>query len=440
MKLTNWGNYPVVEADVHAVRCEDDLQRLLGSGTEYIARGLGRCYGDSALNHQVLSLLPLNRLRAFDPASGEITCEAGVSFEELLEVFVPRGWFLPITPGTKFVTVGGAIASDVHGKNHHVAGSFSRHIARMNVLLASGDIATCSPDENSELFWATCGGMGLTGVILDATFRLVPIETAYIRQETVKAENLDDIMRHFEESEGWTYSVAWIDCLAKGSGQGRSILMRGELAGADDLSAQQSAALLAPPGKRKLTIPCNLPALCLNPFSVKAFNALYYGRAQAGVSESIVDFETFFYPLDGIYHWNRIYGRRGFTQYQFVLPKETSRQGLEEILDAIAASGQGSFLAVLKLFGHQEGLLSFPRQGYTLALDFPIQPSLFPLLDRLDELVLAHGGRLYLTKDARMSRETFMQGYDQAERFIELKHRFDPENVFQSLQSKRLGI
>ncbi len=440
MKISNWGNYPVVDAEYKSFYTEAELKTLLKESEECIARGLGRCYGDSALSSTIISTTRFNHMLGFDEETGLLECEAGVSLEEILEVFVPRGWFLPVTPGTKFVTVGGAIASDVHGKNHHVSGSFSNQIVSMDVMTSDGKIHTCTKRKNKKLFWATCGGMGLTGVVLRASFHLIPIESAYIRQETIKAKNLDEIMDIFEDSVDWTYSVAWIDCLASGENQGRSIMMRGEHATREELDDAKLEAPLSLPEKRKLNIPFNFPSFALNTWSVKAFNELYYRKAPAQKTEAIIGYDSFFYPLDAIHNWNRIYGKRGFTQYQFVLPKERSKEGLKRILDVIAASGQGSFLAVLKLFGKQDDLLSFPKEGYTLALDFPITPTLFALFEELDRLVLEFEGRLYLTKDVRMDAVMMEKGYEKLEEFKKAREELDRRSLFHSLQSKRVGL
>lgn len=440
MKISNWGNYPVIDAEYKSFYTEAELKTLLKESDECIARGLGRCYGDSALSSTIISTTRFNHMLSFDEETGLLECEAGVSLEEILEVFVPRGWFLPVTPGTKFVTVGGAIASDVHGKNHHVSGSISNQIVSMDVMTSDGKVQTCTKRKNKNLFWATCGGMGLTGVILRASFHLIPIESAYIRQETIKAKNLDEIMEIFEDSVDWTYSVAWIDCLASGENQGRSIMMRGEHAKLDELAGEKKEKPLELPEKRKLNIPFNFPSFALNTWSVKAFNELYYRKAPNEKTEAIIGYDTFFYPLDAIHNWNRIYGKRGFTQYQFVLPKATSKEGLKRILDVIAASGQGSFLAVLKLFGKQDDLLSFPKEGYTLALDFPITPTLFELFEELDRLVLVYDGRLYLTKDVRMDAAMMGKGYEKLEEFKTIKEKVDPRSLFHSLQSKRVGL
>lgn len=437
--ISGWGNFPTIEADVSGFSSEGELRRIL-EGKGLIAQGLARSYGDSALSERVVLTSRFDRFLSFDENSGILSCESGVPLEAILDVFVRRGWFLPVTPGTKFVTLGGAIASDVHGKNHHVSGSFCQHVQNMEVMLPTGEVAACSPTQNTELFRATCGGMGLTGVILRASLRLIPIETAYIGQQTVKAKGLSHIMDLFEESAEWTYSVAWIDCLSTGRSLGRSILMRGEHARRDDLPKKYKAPLMLKE-RKKLSVPFNMPGLALNSLSVRAFNALYYGKVPSGAGRSMVSYDSFFYPLDAIHHWNRIYGKGGFAQYQFVLPMAASGKGMREMLTRIARSGMGSFLAVLKLFGKQEeGLLNFPMEGYTLALDFPMKRGLMELLDELDRMVLDFGGRLYLTKDSRMGKDTLHASYPRIGEFMQLRERFDPRGAFSSLQSRRLGL
>lgn len=437
MKVTNWGNYPVIDATMHHPSSVEEMHHLVASGGEMIARGLGRCYGDSSLNSTIISTLRLNHIIAFDEKNGTITCEAGVSFAELLEIFVPRGWFVPVTPGTKFITVGGAIASDVHGKNHHVAGSFSRHVLSIDVMLADGSIVRCSRTEHHDLFWATCGGMGLTGIIVQATFSLKRIETAYIRQRVVKARNIDEAFDAFEENRQWTYSVAWIDCLARGAELGRSALVLGEHATGEEVGYRYRDPLKIE-RRPMIPVPFFFPDFALNSATVKLFNEIRFRTYRAG--DSFVEYEPFFYPLDIASDWNRIYGSRGFTQYQFVLPKDRSREGLKQILTMISSSGEGSFLAVLKLFGAQEGIVSFPEEGYTLALDFPITPSTMALFAELDTVVNQFGGKLYLSKDVRMSKEMFFRGYIHAAEFVKIKKKYDPRATFQSLQSKRIGI
>ncbi|MBX2963566.1 MAG: FAD-binding oxidoreductase [Cyclobacteriaceae bacterium] len=435
--ISNWGNYPVIQANEFSISSQEDIrQRLLDSSL--IVRGNGRCYGDASLAPSIVSSVGLNRFLAWNPMDGILTCQSGVLLSEILEVFVPKGWFLPVTPGTKYITVGGAVASDVHGKNHHVDGSFSQHVIELELMTGQGELITCSRDTHPDIFWATCGGMGLTGAILAVTFRLKKIATSFIRYHHIKARNLYEILDLFDQYSSATYSVAWIDCLIKGENFGRSILMLGETASPEDLT-ENNERLRA--GKEPfLNVPFNFPAFALNKLSIRAFNALYYGKNLTKESRKIVHYEPFFYPLDSILNWNRIYGSRGFVQYQFVLPEDSGRKGIEDILQRISKRGLGSFLAVLKQFGYQNDLISFPMKGYTLALDIPIVYGLFEFLNQLDEVVAGYGGRIYLSKDARMSSEIFWKTYKNAPKFQEVILRYDPELKFCSELSKRLKI
>ncbi len=441
-KISDWGNYPVIEAEVNGFDTTEQLKRQLEQPGEVIAFGNGRSYGDASLQHKILLTRRFSKFLSFDATTGELCCQAGVLLAEILDVFVPRGWFLPVTPGTKLITVGGAIAADVHGKNHHVDGSFGQHIQSMEVMRNDGSVVTCSPTENAEFFNVTVGGMGLSGIILNATFRLRKIETAYIKEETVRASNLEEIMDGFEASDNWTYSVAWIDCLAKGDSLGRSILMRGEHASETDLIEQaQRAKPLAAKKGLKLGVPIDFPNFALNPLSMKAFNCAYYNKTRPGTHTNVVDYNSFFYPLDAVDNWNRIYGKRGFTQYQFVIPKEAGREGMRKILTRITESGLGSFLAVLKLFGEQDSFMSFPMAGYTLALDFPISVKAMELFKELDAMVADYGGRLYLAKDSRMDAAMFEKTYPNADEFRQaIAMLNEGETKFASLQSKRIGI
>lgn len=441
-KISNWGNYPMTESELIRFDSLDELQQKMAGCSSVIPRGNGRCYGDSALGETIVSTLHYNKLKSFDPKTGEICCQAGALLADLLDVFVPRGWFLPITPGTKLITIGGAIASNVHGKSHHVTGSFSNCVMEFELMIPGGEIKRCSRTENPELFVMTHGGMGLTGLILSATIKLMPVETAYVRERIVKTKNLDEIMDLFEASTDWTYSVAWIDCLSKGDSLGRSIMMLGEHAKRDELVNPKRAA--HPLDLKKglaLGVPFMFPNFALNRLTMHAFNFAYYNKMVKKEITHITDYNTFFYPLDAVDNWNRIYGTRGFTQYQFVLPKETGREGLRKILTRIADSGMGSFLAVLKLFGEEESFMSFPTAGYTLALDFPIQNGLFELLNELDEMVAEYGGRLYLTKDVRMNKEMFFKSYKHAADFKAALAVLNTGGCqFGSIQSKRVGL
>jgi decaprenylphospho-beta-D-ribofuranose 2-oxidase len=435
--ITNWNQFPVVEADEISFDYNGELAFKL-NGHPTIPHGNGRCYGDASLSTSVINTLRYDKILSFDIVQGIITCQSGILLSDLLQVIVPEGWFLPVTPGTKFITIGGAVASDVHGKNHHVDGAFSRHVHYMTVLTGTGDILVGSRTQNADLFWATCGGMGLTGVILEVSFQLKKIKTCFIKQKQIKAENLDEVMVLFAEHSDYTYSVAWIDCLKTGSQFGRSILMLGEHALPNEISYKQNK--LKAKQKSLLTVPFNFPSFILNEWTVKAFNAFYYFKNRQKVVDNLVHYDNFFYPLDSILRWNRIYGKRGFVQYQFVLPLEVSKDGLKDILARISKRGMGSFLAVLKLFGEQNDLISFPMKGYTLALDFPMKPGLLEFLDELDEVVAEYGGRIYLSKDARMRSQIFWETYENAKTFKEVIHRYDPKSRYVSNLSKRLML
>ncbi len=359
---------------------------------------------------------------------------------DILDIIVPKGWFLPVTPGTKFISVGGAVASDIHGKNHHLDGCFSNHVLELEIFCGNGIFMKCSTEEHHDLFHATCGGMGLTGIITSVTFKLKRIETAFVSRIQEKARDLDEAFYLFEKYASHTYSMAWIDCLKGGHSFGRSIIMAGEHTPFGELKTKVKTNALTIPDGAGFNIPFELPGFLLNGYSVKAFNELYYHKTRKKISYDIVNYDPFFYPLDAIGNWNRMYGASGFVQYQFVLPLKTSRVGLIEILERIRKQGLGSFLAVLKLFGKQEGMLSFPMSGYTLALDFPMRKGLLSFLTTLDELVLKHQGRLYLSKDARMDAAVFKASYDNLEEFKKTLNKYVPEGTFTSLQSKRLGL
>ena len=415
MILSGWGRYPALDCRVERLRRREDLPGLLDRGATLIARGNGRSYGDAALNPELtMSMLAMDRMWAFDAGTGLLDCEAGVLLADILETFLPRGWFPPVVPGTGLVTVGGMIAADVHGKNHHRDGTFGAWVESLTLATADGAIRECGRAENADLFRATLGGMGLTGVILSARFRLRPIETAFVMAETRAARDLDETMALFEESRGWPYSVAWLDCLARGRGLGRAVMTRGAFMERGALPPRLASNPLRPSPAGRFRVPADAPSALLNRFSIRLFNELCYrrGRGRARSGTRPVPFDRFFFPLDRIEAWNRLYGRRGFVQYQCVLPRSGSAAGIAALLERIAASGQGSFLAVLKLFGPAgEGLMSFPMEGYTLALDFPLRRGTRALLDGLDGITHRHGGRVYLAKDARCAPERVREGY-----------------------------
>lgn len=439
--MAGWGNYPISPADTFRPERIGDLSP---QGEHTIPRGLGRSYGDATLNtgQSVILTERLNRFLHFDDQKGVLLCEAGTTLEEILEVFVPRGWFLPVVPGTKFVTVGGAIAADIHGKNHHCDGTFSAHIHHLTLIQADGSSLFCSPTENEKAFWATVGGMGLTGIIGEVALQLVPVETAYMKVEHHPAKDLETVM-HLLQTQGQEakYSVAWIDCLAKGSSMGRSIVMNGRHAHTDELPPKVTAPLLLP-SSTQVSVPFNFPSWTLNPLTVKAFNGFYYAVQSRKNAPFVVDYDSYFFPLDAVGSWNRIYGKKGFIQYQFVLPTEDSARGLLTLLDRLTTHRCASFLAVLKCFGPQgKGLLSFPSPGYTLALDIPVKNNaLFSFLDELDELVMGYGGRVYLAKDTRLSPKSFRRMYPLYEPWLEVKQALDPQGRFSSDLSRRLKM
>lgn len=443
--LSGWGRYPVAKSFLQRPEQVSSVSEVIKDfqDTTVIARGAGRSYGDAAINYNGQTLLTegLNRVISFNKETGLLCCEAGLSLKEIIERFVPLGWFPSVTPGTKFVTVGGAVAFDVHGKNHHQDGSFCRFVSKLKITLATGETVQCSRKQNSDLFWATVGGMGLTGIITEVELALRPIETAYIDMYSLKAKNLDEAIALFDEHEpNYQYSVAWIDCLASGKALGRSIIMFGNHATRSQLPPQLQEQPLSVQTKYRLPVPFEPPSGLLNRYTMSSFNALYYGRHPKAPVRSIVDYDSFFYPLDFLKGWNRLYGKEGFIQYQCVFPPSVSREALVQILNRCSLKGCGSFLAVLKRFGSQEGLLSFPMPGYTLALDIPIKAGLWEFLDQLDRMVIQYGGRVYLAKDARLSPASFREMYPNFPQWLSVKSKVDPNNYFSSALSKRLEI
>ncbi len=435
MLLTGWGRYPTVTSRVTAPGNVDALTKELRAhprSMRLIPRGAGRSYGDSALAEQVISSRFLDNFIALDAENLSISCGAGVSLAEILRLCVPQGLFPPVLPGTKHVSIGGAIAADIHGKNHHVDGTFCDHIESVSLVLASGELVHCSRTENSGLFHATCGGMGLTGIIVEARLKLTKVPGISINTESMAAANLEESLALLKEHNEKKYVVAWVDCLARGAALGRGIIHCGEHSGTGELRHRESSSI---------GVPFTTPGFLLNRATMATFNTLYFHRHSRAAGARQQHYDKFFFPLDSIRNWNRLYGSKGFMQYQFVLPDEAAENGLTEILEAVSRAGKGSFLAVLKRFGAaNQNLLSFPRAGLTLTLDFKYETSLLPLLDELDAMVLAHGGRIYLAKDARMSEAVFKQSYPNWEAFKAIKDRVDPDGLFASMQSNRLGL
>lgn len=438
MELTGWGRYPRVQGTLSAPRDEAALAALVTGAPPLIARGLGRSYGDSAVATTTVAMRHFNRMIAFDPDSGQLVAESGVSLAEVVDAFLPRGWFPSVTPGTKFVTIGGAIAADVHGKNHHSEGSFSAFTDWVDLMGPDGTVSRCSRTENPELFHNTFGGMGLTGILLRAAIRLRRVETGWIRQTMIPTRNLDEALEVFDDTFSATYCVAWIDCLGTGDHLGRSLVMTGEHARVSEI--RRPAAPFDTPRHRNIPFPFDLPGFALNPYTVRAFNALYYRMGARKAGEGLVDWDSYFYPLDAVQNWNRLYGRRGFMQFQCALPLDTGRAGLTQLLQAIARSGAASFLAVLKRFGPQSGPVSFPMEGYTLALDFPMNKRSLALMPELDRITIDHGGRFYLAKDSRMSPDTLRQTDPRWADFTRWRTARGMDTRFASAQSKRLGL
>ena len=431
MSYTSWGFYPKISNTELEFNNLSELSSIVQTNTDFIPYGNGRSYGDSALANKIISMRKLNKIISFDDINGVIIVQSGILLSEILDHIVSKGWFLKITPGTKLITVGGAIASDVHGKNHHIDGCFSNCIIAFELLLPDGRIVQCSCEKNTTLFKHTCGGQGLTGLIINATLQLKKIKSSKIRQTTIKTKSLKETFEVFNQIKNEPYSVAWIDCMAQGDNLGRSHVMYGDFISDGDLKIKSEL---------KLSVPFFFPNFVLNSWTVKLFNKLYYNRIRPKVVRSIVDFNSFFYPLDKIQNWNKIYGKKGFLQYQFILPLDVSYEGMKEILEILSFSGKASFLAVLKLYGKENGnTLSFPMEGFSLALDLKINKDVFELLNKLDLIVENLGGRVYLSKDARLSKESFDRTYSKANEFRHFRINNGLE-IINSFQSKRLGI
>ena len=445
-ELTGWGRTAPSGATVVDIAADELTEQTIGelaAPRGLIARGLGRAYGDPAQNGggSVLRLAPGPIL--LDTPTATVTVGAGVSLDELLRHVVPRGFFVPESPGTRFVTVGGAIASDIHGKNHHADGTFGAHVESMTMVMADGTRRVVSPAGEPDLWWATVGGMGLTGIIVDATVRLLPIETSRCLVLTDRVPNLDALLEVMEAGDHlYRYSVAWVDLVATGANLGRSVLTRGDHATYDELVAEQPSAGADPlafhPGALA-AVPSAMPNV-LNRLAVRAFNELWYRKAprsRLGL-ETITDF---FHPLDMVGEWNRLYGRPGFLQYQFVVPFDEV-DALREIVRTVSASGHASFLAVLKRFGPESGgMLSFPTPGWTLTLDLPAGVAgLGRLVADLDRMVLDAGGRHYLAKDATATPEVIRAGYPRLDEWLAVRRRVDPGGVFASDQARRLDL
>ncbi|MCA1902640.1 MAG: FAD-binding oxidoreductase [Candidatus Hydrogenedens sp.] len=442
-KLTGWGRYAYQESYVFRPEQWRAMNAILKDMRipDILARGLGRSYGDTAMNEggAIMNMLRLNRFLSWQEEEGILECEAGVSLREILDVFLPRGWMPHVCPGTKFVTVGGAIANDIHGKNHHEEGSFGNHVISFELLSADGNILQCSRTENADLFWATIGGIGLTGIIRTAKIRLKKVKTAYFHVDYYQAKNLDDLLDKMKEyDKKYPYTVAWLDCLAQKENMGRGVLMGGKIAEVEDLPPRWRNSPLIQKKKMDITVPWDAPTWILSQRTVGIFNSWYYDLNKTRYE--IVPLEKFFFPLDRILEWNRMYGKTGFIQYQVVFPGDEVK-GLKVLLEQLVSSQRSSFMTVLKRFGAgNEGLLSFPTEGYTLALDIPNHAGLACFVEDLNCITLRYGGRLYLAKDQLMNESMFKETYPRWEEFTKIKEKIDPNIHYSSTMARRLGI
>lgn len=430
--ISGWGRLGLRGKEVRS----DDLERATEGAS--LSRGLGRSYGDSSLpataDGTVVTTTMADRLLAFDEETCVLRAEAGTSLLALNRIFLPRNVFVPVTPGTQFVTLGGMVASDVHGKEHHVRGTFGEHLRSLKMRVADGRVLTCSPTENTDLFDATIGGMGLTGHILEVEVAMRRIPSPWIRQHSRRVDNIDEFLDALKDgARRWPYTVGWIDCLTRGRNMGRGILMAG------DWATESEAPKRFPKPHPRISFPMDLPSWALGRPSVAAFNEAFYWKHLPREMTQLLHWETFFYPLDAIGDWNRIYGRRGFTQYQCVLPESAGRDAARRVLEILTQRGGASFLCVIKDCGAQgRGLLSFPMEGISIALDIPVRDDTQELIDALNEQVLREGGRIYLTKDQFTRKEHFQAMEPRLQHFQEVRAKWDPKGLIKSAQSVRL--
>ena len=427
----SWGSHPNIKCSEIELKSSSELKKTILNNDELIVHGNGRSYGDSGINKTIIKSIDYNSVISFNYEEGTLEAQSGILLKDILKLIVPKGWFLKVTPGTKYITLGGAIASDIHGKNHHIDGCFSESVISFNLMLPDGKIKNCK--KSDDLFLASCGGMGLTGVILDAKISLMKINSKNIDSMSIKTKNLKETFNIFENKASYRYSVAWLDCTASNNSLGRGLISIGDFSSDGDLSYE--------PYTSNISIPNWMPSILINRYTINIFNFLYYNLQFKQIKKTKLNLDKFFYPLDGLNNWNNLYGKKGFIQYQFILPKEQSFKGMKEILNFISSEKLYSFLAVLKLYGAEnKNYLSFPLEGYSLAIDFKLSDNLYSLLEKLDHIVLKYKGRIYLSKDVRINKDTFEVNYSKIEKFRNIRQKYQMDKKFQSLQSKRVKI
>jgi decaprenylphospho-beta-D-ribofuranose 2-oxidase len=428
MLVSGWGNYPKEEAKIIKPNSKINIKNYLNENL--IARGMGRSYGDSANSKIILSTTEIDNFLNFDKTKGIINVEAGITLREILKIIVPSGWFLPVTPGTSFVTIGGAIASDIHGKNHHHSGTFCEYLNFITVLAGDNRIIKCSKNENSDLFYATCGGMGLTGIIIDAEIRLKKISSSLMNETKIKTNSLEETIENLEDHNSSSYNVAWIDLLTSKKSLGRGIISLGEHVEKKKLKLDF---------KKSLNIPFYAPSNIISKNIIKSFNIIHFLRSNN--QKENVSLLSYFYPLDMLTNWNRLYGKNGFIQYQFYIPSENCLENLKYIIHKIHSSETYVCLGVLKKFGKaNNNLLSFPSEGYTLALDFKMSKNTLNFVKELDQIILDMSGRIYLSKDATMNEKTFKKMYKNWNDFQKIRTKYHAIGKFTSSQSVRIGL
>ena len=440
-EISGWGNYPKIKAKKRKPKSIEEIKKYIKINSS-IGRGNGRSYGDSSINkNNTIDMSSFNRFLYFNEKNGLLIAQSGVLLVDIIRIFAPKGWFPHVTPGTKFVTVGGMVASDVHGKNHHKKGSFRNFVKWIEIINFEGKIIRCSPKKNKDMFNWTLGGMGLTGIILNVAFFLDSIETTFINQRILVAKNIIETISLFEKNISSSYSVAWIDCYAKDKKIGRSLISLGDHSKKNELdkNKNKNKNYLNISFDKNISFPIYFPSFLINNFTVRLFNKFYFYKGVFSNKQTIIKLNEFFYPLDKILNWNKFYGSKGFAQFQCVIPLSNAEEGISELLKAISNSKSSSFLAVLKRFGKQNEGISFPMEGYSLALDFPINERNLLLMDKLDLITIKYGGRFYLTKDSRIKKEIFDQSDDRLNSFRSFR-KTNLDLKFKSSQSDRLNL